>query len=279
MSDLTYREEKFLEEYFGMSSGYVLDFSNQSFREFIDKTVNIDIYDNNKYKSGSKAKRLRKFWKDEPNNIVGILIFSLVDYQDNQDIARRTAYNSARNNDTKLKEECLKIAARLKENSPVEHINAIKSLSDDSDDRDFSVLADSIRELVQKNQPEAALDRLHTFLIKYVRALCDCHGVAWDKKKPLHSMFGEYIKKLEEKNAIQSLMSERILKTTISIFDAFNDVRNNQSFAHDNPILNYDESIFILYSVLNTIIFLEAVEKKYGEKQNGVEIDYDNLPF
>jgi hypothetical protein len=31
-------------------------------------------------------------------------------------------------------------------------------------------------------------------------------------------------------------MAMRILKSSISILEAFNDVRNNQSLAHDSPI-------------------------------------------
>ena len=40
-------------------------------------------------------------------------------------------------------------------------------------------------------------------------------------------------------------MTLRILRSSISILDAFNDVRNNRSLAHDNAILNYDEALLI----------------------------------
>ena len=32
-------------------------------------------------------------------------------------------------------------------------------------------------------------------------------------------------------------MTMRILKSSISVLEAFNDVRNSQSLAHDNPVL------------------------------------------
>ena len=38
----------------------------------------------------------------------------------------------------------------------------------------------------------------------------------------------------------ESEMADRILKSSISIFEPFNDVRNNRSLARDNPILNYE---------------------------------------
>jgi len=145
-----------------------------------------------------------------------------IDYWD----ARRftSSYLAQQKDDRVLREECLKIVARLKKDCPVENIDAIKPISDD---KNFSILADSIREMIQKNQPEAALDRLHTYVIKYVRKLCNRHGVSWDKNKPLHSIFGEYIKNIKEKNVIHSVMTERILKSSISVLEAFNDVRNN----------------------------------------------------
>lgn len=57
--------EKF-EQLLGMASGYVLDFTNRTFAEFILESTGRDIYDP-RYDnaSGSKAHRLRMFWKKE----------------------------------------------------------------------------------------------------------------------------------------------------------------------------------------------------------------------
>jgi len=55
-------------------------------------------------------------------------------------------------------------------------------------------------------------------------------------------------------------MTERILKTSISTLEAFNDVRNEQSLAHDNPVLNYDESLLIFRHIASTVHFMRALE-------------------
>ena len=47
---------------------------------------------------------------------------------------------------------------------------------------------------IEKNEPEAGLDRLHTFVMKLIRTLAEKRGVAIDRDKPLHSVFGEYVK-------------------------------------------------------------------------------------
>lgn len=176
-----------------------------------------------------------------------------------------------------LFDECHKIAERLKQDIAVEHINAIQS---NSNDKDFSLLARSIRESIKKNEPEAALDRLHTFVVKYIRQLCDKYQINYSKNNPLHSLFGGYIKHLKKSNLIDSLMTERILKSSISILEAFNDVRNNQSFAHDNPILNYNESILIFNNISSVIKFMESIEQDRPDNESQeVKTEWDDIPF
>ena len=72
MSNLTSLEKLKLEKFLEMSGGYVLDFSNRSFQEFIKDNCRVDIYNSKyDYESESKANRLRAFWSKEPNHEVG----------------------------------------------------------------------------------------------------------------------------------------------------------------------------------------------------------------
>lgn len=84
--------------------------------------------------------------------------------------------------------------------------------------------------------------------------------------KALHSIFGEYVKALREGGHLESQMAERILKSSISVLESFNDVRNNKSLAHDNPILNYEESLLIFNHVAASIRFIKALELKIKQK-------------
>ena len=65
--------------------------------------------------------------------------------------------------------------------------------------------------------------------------------------------------------------------------DAFNDVRNNKSFAHDNPILNYSESVLIFNNVTNSIKFIEIIEDKKRQEKNKItneeNVSWDDFPF
>lgn len=277
MSNLTGIEKLKLENFLGMSDGYVLDFSNRTFQEFIRDCQGIDIYDDKyDYASGSKANRLRDFWRKEPNIVVGKLLSDFLEYWKAQKLTQLSEITPPQQ---ALYDECHKIAEKLIQDSPVEHIDAIQA---DTNDRNYSLLAKSIRESIQKNEPEVALDRLHTYVVKYTRQLCDRHGISYDRNTPLHSMFGGYIKHLKKSEMITSAMTERILKSSISILEAFNDVRNNQSFAHDNPILNYPESILIFNNVSSAIKFINSIDEEPGEEEQTFDTGWDpndDIPF
>jgi hypothetical protein len=240
----------------------------------------IEIY-SEKY-AGSKASRLRAFWDKESNHLVAKLLGEMIDYwklQKATPLYGYQAFNPA------LYEECTKIIARLKNESPVEDIGA---LTPNSSEKDFELLAQSIKDSIEKNQPEQALDRLHTFVIKYVRELCSRHGIVFDRETPLHSLFGLYVKFLQKNSLVESEMSERILKSSISVLDAFNDVRNNQSFAHDNPILNKNEAVLIFNDISNTLRFVDSIERRIAEKKQAAgkenatpkeEITWNDIEF
>ena len=140
-----------------------------------------------------------------------------------------------------------------------------KSLNDDELDNNvmeesFEVLASSIKKSIEEGQPVLALDRLHTYMVKYVRKLCDKHHIEYEKEEPLHSCYGKYLKQVVKEGRVECEMSVVILKTGISILDKFNYVRNNKSYAHDNDVLNNDESMFIYKTIVNIVEFINQIE-------------------
>ncbi len=271
MSDLSFIEKDKLERLFGMASGYVLDFTNRTFAEFVLDSVGRDVYDAKyDYASDSKANRLRAFWQQEPNHVVGKLTDDLLEY---------CCGSSGKKTDERLLEECRQIAQRLREGAPVEHIEAIVT---EGRGHDFEVLVRAVREAIDKNEPEAGLDRLHTFVVKYVRSVCEKRGISTGREKPLHGLFGEYVKKLRQEGLIESEMTERILKSSISTMEAFNRVRNERSLAHDNPILNYDESLLVFNHVCSTIRFVKDLETRADKPAQADTVSDeagDDIPF
>lgn len=230
-----------------MGDGYVLEFSNRTFEEFIAGCTGKEIYDSQYDKaSGSKANRLRAFWDIESNYTVGKLLGEIFDNWDELNHG---------SNKKPLPIDCLKIVQRLKASAPVPDISVVEP---NTDYKDFEVLAKSVRESIDKNEPEIDLDRLHTFVTKYFRVLCEEHGITTEWEKPLHSLVGQYVKYLKTEGLVESEMTERILKSSISVMEAFNKIRNQHSHAHDNEILNYDESLLIFSHVTSSIRFIEG---------------------
>jgi hypothetical protein len=98
MSTLSAIEKRTLEKFLQMGSGYVSDFSNRMFREFVSDSTGLDIDNEQIGSSGSKANRLRFFWNNQPDHVVGKLLKDLADYIEV---------------DSPLREQCRVIAHRL----------------------------------------------------------------------------------------------------------------------------------------------------------------------
>lgn len=112
MSSLNIADRNSLEKFLGMSGGYVLNFSDRTFGEFVSEAVGRDIHDERYASEGtSKAKRLRAFWKLESDSLIGKLLLTLIDYA--------ASLNDTPDAEAKaLAEKCRQIAARLLSGGP-----------------------------------------------------------------------------------------------------------------------------------------------------------------
>lgn len=235
-----------------------MDFSDTTFQQFVHDAVEKDISDE-KYKvtGTSKANRLRTFWDLEPNNTVGNLLYELVLFAKDKPRKKNELSDLSELQFKDLVDRCFRTASTLKCESAVEDIDVIQAINAD---KDFNFIAKSIRESIEKNEPENALDRLHTYVMKLIRTLCEQHNIAFSKEESLNAVFGKYVRYIRNNQMIESEMAEKILTYSISIIQSFNDIRNNRSFAHDNPVLNYDESILIFNNVTNMVRFINKIE-------------------
>lgn len=79
MSSLTDIDKRYFEKLFRMQSGFVLDYSDVTFGEFFNRhRVNIH---NHKYQTfgTSKAKKMRSFWQQESDALVGKVLGEMLD--------------------------------------------------------------------------------------------------------------------------------------------------------------------------------------------------------
>jgi len=112
MSNIRQPEILLLEKVLEMNGGYVLDFSNNSFKQFIWNVCKIDIYTARYAVFGeSKAKRLKTFWQIESDQIVGLVINELLAYLKAR---RRVSGTVLSKEDALIFNDCLKVAFRLR---------------------------------------------------------------------------------------------------------------------------------------------------------------------
>lgn len=112
MASLKQTDILILEKLFEMGGGYVLNFSNTSFQQFIFNVCKLDIYDSKYAVYGeSKAKRLRMFWQVESDKTVGILINEILAYWKTN---RKINALEINKNEALVFNDCLRIANRLR---------------------------------------------------------------------------------------------------------------------------------------------------------------------
>ena len=108
MSSLSAVDKRYFEDLFSMGSGYVLDFTNNTFAELFRETVARDIYSEKYALNGdSKAKRLRAFWEVEPDSLVGKVLSEMLDVWKYQNLNKGSNTKDARY------DACRTIVARL----------------------------------------------------------------------------------------------------------------------------------------------------------------------
>lgn len=267
MANLSFREKSVLEELFEMKSGFVLDFTNNSFANFIGEITNFDIYEKQSYIGyPSKAKKLRHLWDVEEDWLVGKVLEELLKYSRD--------YYSKHGKLDEYKDR--KISDMLLVSSRLKGSDAEVALPEKNDDN-LNILLEDINNALLRNKPELALDRLHAYSTKVIRQICERHGIdiANDKGNnyPLHSLVGMLKKKYEQDEMFQSSFTLLAIKNSISLFDKYNEIRNDQSFAHDNVILNNVEATFAIRIISAVLCFLDDVEtlridmnEEYAEK-------------
>ncbi len=161
---------KLLDELFEMGSGYVLDFSNQTFSEFFGDELGINIYDPKYELNGtSKAKRLRYYLRQAKLDGVIKTLLALWEYRET--IRKRS---NAEEPLPAYKLEFFQLIQRLGGKPPEE----IKQRDENPNDSKLS--DDTAKELLDKLLKVSLLDpqpRGYAFE-KFLKDLFDANGMA-----------------------------------------------------------------------------------------------------
>ena len=256
MGILSYKDRRMIDEAFDMHQGYVLDFSNMTFEDYFDAEFGIAIYDKKYAIHGdSKAKRLRTFVEVAPPYLVGRVLRSLWGYKETLQNLDEKSYHEPQRQKV-VKALLFRYIDQIESSVEVPKTDALENHPGDDT---LEELIAAIERDVRVN-PAVALDRLHTYCMKKVAYLIDTHGgEKCDQNEPLHSRMGRYIKLLEQERPLREI-TRRVLKASIGTLEAFNYVRNNESLAHDNDLVDQIEGRLIYDSITAILRFLKSVE-------------------
>jgi len=233
----------------------VLDFSDRTISEFFEDEFGIDFDDPKFAANGSsKRNRLTTFIATEDAYTVAKILRALWDRREG--LIRRSGGNISEVGEEETKRTFLEIIAAVEGSAEIPRSDALDRYARD---RTLDELIRDIERALQVNKPEAAMDHLHTYCVKKFTHLLRTRGVECNDDEALHARFGKYRKELLKKRELNPF-TDRALKSAISLFESYNDIRNHHSFAHDNPILEPAEARYVFDTISAILVFLRAVE-------------------
>jgi hypothetical protein len=251
MAGLTKQEiMKIVNRYIGVSGGYLGDFSYRTHADFYSEYCNLDI-DPTKYE-GTTRKRFIDILEVSPSEVQAKIV---------RGVLQRFPLDAQYKPDTRTKEcrdELINIALRIEGASPV--ATPAPKITTAVVERAIS----DMEALIQTSDAVSGVDRVHTVLHGYLRAVCASESIPYRNDDSITRLF----KLLRQHHpALQNLGvhshdTERILQSLATIMDALNPIRNKASLAHPNEdLLDKDEAMLVINAARTLLHYLNA---KFG---------------
>ena len=221
-------EKKNLETLFGMGGGWILDFSNLTFQDFVLEYTGRDV-ENKKYiiSGGSKAHRLRGFWKVEDDAIVIKLNLALLDYLRTQTIIKeenKTLYNEVYDHWLALKHKHIATVG----------VQSINSIGDNPLNQEFiTEQLSKMQKKITENDYSGAITNARTLVEQILIEVGDKIGADITVKGDLLKLYKNVSKELKLNPAEYDEDGfKQILRGLTNIVNGIASVRNSFSDSH-----------------------------------------------
>jgi hypothetical protein len=129
-----------------------------------------------------------------------------------------------------------------------------------STDSGFAALADA-QALLRERGPTSAVDRVHTGLHAFLKAVCDRDSIKYSSDPSANQLLKLLLEHHPSLKNFGSRSEEirKMIRTSASIVDAMGTLRNNASLAHPTEeLLGHDEALFVINLVRSLMRFLDA---------------------
>lgn len=232
---------KLVNRYLGVTGGYLADFSYRTHHDFYVEYCDL-CYDTYSMPGTTRARFETILEGETPANQAKILRGVLAKYPPDPQV-----WNSRTK---ELHDELLAIAGRLEGTCPVSSLSpAITSAVVERAIADAELLLNT-------EGATSAVDRLHTALHGYLKAVCDAAGIA---HSPSALMSGLFSLIRAQHPAFADLGPRRqeillILRSMSGIMDAMNPIRNESSVAHPNRDLLESPEASLVINTARTIL-------------------------
>lgn len=284
MTTLTFIEKQTICRLFGIEGGYIFNYwQNQGYNKNITKNLlldacNIDIYKDEGYQGLSQQKCVEKIWQECAPQTVAKMLDALCEY-----FEFRMGTDRWADEDYQDYNAVQEISKRLRS---IDSIELPKQRQGD-----LLLIVRDIEANIDAGTPELAIDRLHTFATQFFRDVCQSHGIPTKDNKGIQYSLEGNVARLKkwyaDNDYFESEFCVVALQNTINIFAKFNEIRNEKSAAHPNPLLTKVEAEYAVKVIADTLIFIDKIEKQKNTEMQELpcEIDFgkvndvDDLPF
>ena len=280
MNSLKHLDKVKMSRFFGFKNGYIftnmeqnkISYSKTHTRNMIWEACKIDIFSDGEYNL-SQEKCIRKIWEEKNDYSIGCLLKVMLDFyleffDGGAGQEKQKEYEYLRELEKSLlKEETISLPTAY--------------------NGDLLLLKQDIGRNIAQGTPELILDRLHTFAVYFLRELCSKHNIDIKNGQgdylSLQTLVANLKKIYKDDNYFSSEFPYIAVQNSINCFDKFNDIRNNRSYAHANPILAKIEAEYVVSIISSTLFFIDNIEKatvKHDDSSDlGCSLEENNLPF
>jgi hypothetical protein len=253
---------KLINQYIGVSGGYLGDFSYRTHNEFYPEYCEL-FYDTYEMPGTTRERFISILQGEEPRNQAKIIRGVLAKYP----------VSSFPEDEQEQKESLFKyfqvIAQRLEAGSPI----ATPSISQPIEIVEHAIADAEI--LLRERGAKSSVDRIHTALHGYTKSICSEAGLTYDKNDSLTKLFSTiYNDHPAFDDILHSGQIRTILRSQAGAINTINTIRNNATLAHpNNLLLEEPEAQFCINIAKSLIQYMEGRLENWRNVGRGDQFD------
>ncbi len=128
----------------------------------------------------------------------------------------------------------------------------------------YDELKQDIQTQMENGKYSLAVDRLHTYSLRFLEEKCIKVGLVPNKDRNGHVMFDDMLTQLSNYYKAKSALSEfaeDAIKNSKILFQKYNSIRNNKSYSHPNEIILNGDARFVIETILAIINYIDTIDK------------------